>query len=70
MPVIVQFHHQSISEILVISRIAYFEICEEDTQISHREIPSQYHLRGIGMQHYKSACKTAQQIHWVLFIIP
>jgi len=57
------------SEIRVISRIMDFQICKEDTQISHQEISNQYHLRGIDMQDYKSMCETVQQIHWVLFVI-
>jgi len=59
--VIVQLHHQS-----VLNRV---QICEEDTQIFHTEIPNQFHLQEIGMQDYKSACKTDQWIHRVIFVI-
>jgi len=33
---IVQLHHQSL--------LNEVQVCEEDTQIFHREIPNQYHL--------------------------
>lgn len=53
----------------MISRIAYFQICKEDTQIFHREIPNQFHLQEIGMQDYKSMCEIVKWIHRVVFIV-
>lgn len=58
-----------LSEVRMILRIVDFWICEEDTQIFHKEIPNQFHLQEIDMQDYKSVCKTIQRIHRVLFII-
>lgn len=54
----------------MISRIVHFQICKEDTQIFHREIPNQFKLLEIDMQDYKSMCETVQWIHLVLFFIP
>ena len=70
MPVIVKLPHQGmLSGIRMISRITDFRICKEDTQVFHREIPNQFHLREISMQDYKSMCETIQRIHRVLFVI-
>lgn len=47
---IVKLHHWNVlSGVRMISRIMDSQICEEDTQIFHKKISNQFHLREIGM---------------------